>query len=251
MVFTGDADGQDLCTMADNLAGTNINSFPLQQKAMYANLAMRQLLSIAFNLYGGWVYDDTNNSGAPEATVNLVSGTQVYPFPTAQAIFEMEYQDSAGNWNPIYPITLEEIVSTHLAETAFMNTPGYPIFYRAVKNGVKLYPAPNYNATGGLKAHILRDITSFTSATTSTEPGFDSSQHYGIAFFMAKTYGQINSLTNLSQLKQMWNGTLETASRGGQEGGFVKQFKDFYRQKFMQEYPQRLRKPYNVVQQYL
>ncbi len=237
MIFNGDSDNQDICTLADKMAKTDDTSYPLTEKATDANWALREIMSIIMEVYGGWIYDDSNNAGNPEATINLVSGTQVYPFATAQAIFAMEYEDTNGHWFPIKPITLEQITEMKYAESEFMTVSGNPIYYRPVKNGVKLYPASNFNVTSGLKAHILRDVTAFTSASTTAVPGFDSALHESVPTFMALQYASINSLDVTTELQKKWDGG-EYQTRRGKEGGFVKMIKDHYRRRFQQEHPQ-------------
>lgn len=248
MIFNGDSDDQDICTMADKMAKSDDTSYPLKEKAMNANWALRIIWSIIMSVYGGWIFDDSNNSGQPEATTNLVSGTQVYAFATAQMIFELEFQDLNSVWTPLKPITLEEINALGYAESEFMKTSGYPIYYRPVKNGAKIYPASSFSVTSGLKAHIGKDITPFTSTSTTATPGFDSILHEAVPTFMALQYAGTNSLDVAKKLQKDWDSNKDVT---GIEGGYVKRIKDHYSTKFKQHFPQTLKKARSVVEQYI
>lgn len=227
MVFNGDSDDQDICTLADDLAGSNDVSFPLKQKARFANMRMREIWSVIWNAYGGWIADDSNNSGSPEVTANLVTTARnVYAFATAQLIRGMEWLDANGNWNALKKITLEEIQDMGYAETEFEKTAGMPRYYRPVQNGVRLYPDPSVARTSALKAKIARDISPFTSASTATSPGFDSTHHEGVAIGMAYQYALINRLDSKDDLAGQWSQFLERVALHW-KGKFAQDFPKF------------------------
>lgn len=248
MVFNGDADGQDLVTLSNKLAGNATNtSFPLSEKALYANMRQREILASIRRAYGGWIYDDSNNSGNPEATANLVSGTQEYAFINAEQITAVEYQDSSGFWSSVKPITIEEILSMGYAESEFQKVSGYPLWYRPYKNRIKLYPAPNFNGTAALKVHESRDVTAFASTSTTMTPGFDSSLHEGLAIGMALSYAKRAGLPAAG-------GVMRNGVRTGllsDWGEFLDRVNNHYSMKFKQEFPQKMKKPRDFVAQYM
>jgi hypothetical protein len=247
MVFNGDSDDQDICTLADKLVKTDDTDFPLKEKAMYANVGASAVWDKIMMAYGGWMPDDSNNSGQPEYATNLVSGTQIYPFATTEYLYGMEFCDSSGNWHPLFPITLEKIRDEfHSAETDFMSANGNPLYYRPVKNGIKLYPAPNFSVSSGLKGFISRDMTAFASTSTTQTPGWDSSLHDGLAIFMALQYAKINSLP-------VAGGVM----RGGFKTGLLMDWGDFlstvtqhYKEKFKQHFP-KIRHNTQEIDQYV
>lgn len=211
MQFNGEANDQDLCTLADNKAGSNDISFPLKKKAMYANMKSREVWMRIWKAYGGWVADDYNNSGEPEVSTNLSTSLRnVYAFASAQFITTMEWLDSAGNWNPLKPITLEEISDMGYAETEFMNTPGRPIYYRPVQNGVRIYPDSDAARTNALRAKIGRDISAFVPGDTTKTPGWDSMFHEGLAIGMALEYAKDNTLAVAAALAGDWSTFLDS-----------------------------------------
>lgn len=229
MVFNGDSNDQDLCSLADELGGSNDVSFPLKKKALYANWAMRKIWAVIWKAYGGWIADDSNNSGAPEAITNLVTTARnLYAFATAQSIYAMEWLDENGQWFPLTKITLEEIKERGIAETEFENTAGRPMYYRPVQNGVRIYPDSDTARNNALKAHISRDISSFTAASTNVSPGFDSACHEAVAIFMAYRYCKKNAPAKAPGLAQDWAEALV-------------EIRDHYAAKFRENFPAPIR----------
>jgi len=225
MVFNGDSDDQDLCTLADRKAGSNDVSFPLKDKALYANMRSRKVWKAIWKAYGGWIQDDQNNSGAPETTTSLVTTARnLYAFATAQMIMGMEWMDSSSRWRKLKKITLEKIQSMGIAESDFMTTAGDPIYYRPVQNGVRIYPDSSAARSNALKALIKRDIVAFASTSTSTTPGWDSILHEGLAIGMALDYAKANSLAVAGTLQEEWD-------------AFLQEVVDHYSAKFRENFP--------------
>lgn len=239
MVFNGDADDQDLCSLADELAGSNDISYPLKSKARNANWGLRKLLKVIWQAYGGWIFDDSNNAGEPEAISELTANTRFFAFATAQMIHGMEAKDSAGNWRPLKPITLEQIQAKGSAETEFEKTASSagPRWYRPVKNGVNVYPSSSVTIATALKAKISKDISPFTSASTATAPGIDSSCHEALAVFMALRHAKNKGLTPAASLAADW----EDEKRD---------VKMHYAQKFRENFPAGLRRTGNYAGQF-
>lgn len=213
MVFNGDSDDQDICTLADRLAGSNDVSFPLKDKALYANKRARRVWGAIWKAYGGWMQDDANNSGQPETTTALVTTARnLYAFATAQAISGMEWLDSSSTWRKLKKITLEKIQEMGYAESNFMTTAGDPVYYRPVQNGVRIYPDSSAARSNALKAIIKRDVVAFSSSSTTATPGWDSILHEGLAIGMALDYAKANSLTCAPDLQQDWTDFLNEVS---------------------------------------
>jgi len=240
LVFNGDPNNLDICTLADKLAGgQNDNNFPLADKAMYANMGMRILWGDAFIAYGGWVYDDSNRTDLPEATADLVSGQQFYGLPITDMshLIGVEFKNQGGTWITLVPITVEKIKQNGYAESEFYKTSSTPLFYRPTATGIKLYPPANYSQASSLRIHVSRDITTFTPTSTNTSPGFDPLFHEGVSLYMALRHAQAKGLG-------VAGGTL----RGGYKTGllsdwfdFEDRFKRHYAERFKQMFPPRLR----------
>jgi len=251
MVFNGDANNQDICTLSDRLAKTDTTDFSLADKALYANMRMKEIFLWIWSVYGGWVADDSNNSGDQSVVANLVTTAKnIYAFAGAQMIDEMEWLDANGNWNPLLPITVEEINAMGYAESEFMKTAGNPQYYRPVQStGIRIYPDSDAARSSALKARIRRDTVAFTAASTTAAPGFDSILHEGLAIGIALTYADINGPdARALKLQKQWDGNEEVTK---QEGGFKKRVKDHYRSKFRQQHPQIKNNRPNFVSQFI
>lgn len=225
MVFNGDSGGNDICTLADVLAKTDDTDFPLTEKAVFANMGLREIFREIYKVYGGWTPQDSNVSGIDEVKTNLLNdGTQFYAFATVAAIAGVEYEDENGNKYPLKPITLEKIREMGYAEDEFYETPADPRYYRPVKNGIKIYPAwytSKSAVTDGLIVKIRsQDISAFESTSTSVSPGYDSlAGHEAVAAYMAMKFAELNTLDSYTGLFNGWLTAL---------GGVKAHYKDKY-----------------------
>jgi hypothetical protein len=237
--YNGDANNLDICTLADNMVKTDDTSFPLAEKTMYANLAMRQIWGDIFQAYGGWIYDDSNLTDQPVATTNLVANQRFYALPVTNMshLVSVEFQNVGGTWIPIYPVTIEKINQRGYADSEYLKIPSTPLLYRPTSTGIYLYPPANWSASLSLRIHITRDISSFVITDTTKSPGFDPLFHEGVAIFMALKFAQANSLP-------VAGGTM----RGGYKTGLYADWFDFesrliksYSSRFTQMFPPRMR----------
>lgn len=208
MVFNGDSNNIDICTLADKPNKTNDTSFPLPDKAMYANMALRAIFREIYSIYGGWQFYDTNlTAGSERYATNLLSdGTQFYAFASASWIIGADWVDGNGNEFALEPITLEQIRDMGYAEDEFMSEAGSPLYYRPMRNGVKIYPSSDTAVTNGLLVHVgAQDVSPFTPSSTSTSPGYDSlAGHEAVAEFMSFRYSDDNDKNNRDRREAAW-----------------------------------------------
>lgn len=236
--YNSNSDSQDIVTHANNLVLADNVTFPLAIKTQFANEAMKIIWQDIFYAYGGWIYDDTNQTDLPEATTNLVNGQQFYLLPTdSDSLIGVEFKNQGGTWITLVPITIEKIKQSGYAESEFYKTSSTPIFYRPVANGFKLYPPANFDQASSLRIHISRDMTAFVTTDTIKTPGFDAPFHYGVPLYMAMKYAQINNLS-------VAGGVL----RGGYKTGLYADWFEFrdnlkrhYSERFRQMFPPRMR----------
>jgi hypothetical protein len=204
MQYNSHASSQDIVTMCEKLSRANSVSFPIAEKTLYANQAMRIIWSWIHEAYGGWIYDDSNQTDLPEATTAVVSGQDTYTLPTdVSFVLGVSIKDIAGNWSKLSPVTLE-MIQEGGAESDFLTTDGNPLYYRLIGNQIKIYPATNYSQSASLKVHYTRDISSFATTDTTKTPGFDSAYHEAVPTFMALQYAKINQLANKNDLDLDW-----------------------------------------------
>lgn len=239
MQLQDNATNQDLVTLADDRVSTTLQSYPIEKKVLSANMRMREIWTWIFDAYGGWQYDDANNSDLPEATATLTLNQSFYAFPTsANAIVGISVKNNANsNWYRLTPLTLETIQSRAGSEADFLTVSSQPAYYRPVADGFKIYPASNYTQASSIKVYVDRGISAFTTTDTTKEPGFDSLFHEGVAIGMALDYAKKNSLDVLKNLQREWDGDEDTT---GREGGFKRRVKKHYSARFQQMFPPRM-----------
>lgn len=136
----------------------------------YSNIVLSRLWHSIFKSSGSWEYDDSNQTDLPQAVADITIGTSKYALPTgALAIKRVEIKNENDEWTPLTPLLREEIkvaIDEHYQDN------GTPTQYRLVGDTIELFPASDYNKTGGLKVYFDRGAVSFSSSDTTQEPGF-------------------------------------------------------------------------------
>jgi len=167
---------QDCERLTDKGVGTiSGNTNELKDFTARINKALSEVFHLIFSSSGIWNFDDSNQTDLPVAKRDIVSGTDSYLLPDGiTSIERIDIYDADGNtWElqqyPLYKITN--------GEADFLTGGGRPIYYRLFGDVVKVYPAPNYDATLGLAVYFGRELVSFSSTDTTAEPGFASPYH--------------------------------------------------------------------------
>lgn len=168
-----------ICQDIDFLCGTTTASYPLADKVRNINQAYSDVNRLIWECCDTWQYDDTERTDLPIAKTSLLDEQQDYSVPTtAQRIFRIEVLDSAGNWQKLQPLDYKDVGGFALPE--YMETAGMPLYYDLVANSIFLYPKPaaeNCTLTNGLAVYFSRDISLFTTASTTGSPGFAAPFH--------------------------------------------------------------------------
>lgn len=246
MQYNGETNHQDIVTFSNQLVKQTDTSFPIVLKTMFANMIMRIIWSVIFQVYGGWHFDDSNYTTLPSATHALVSGQAQYTFPVGAAhVMGVSVKDSSGSWHQLRAVTLEQIQERG-AESEYQKTPGNPGEYRLTANGLVLYSPANYDLDGALRIYISRDIVSFTVTSTIQEPGFEVQFHEAVPVGMAMKFAQINSLP---QAGGVMRGGFKTGLASDFEG-YIDRIKKYYGNRFRQQFPQRIRQ-YDNSEEYI
>lgn len=130
-----------------------------------------------FKSYGGWQYDDSNQSNLPSASDTLTSGQTSYALPTdALTIKGVEVKNATGVWTKLTPITLEQIQEiSPLGE--FQDTSSVPMYYYPVGRTVKIFPASNWTQASSFKVFFDRGSVNFSHTDTTAVPGFEPEFH--------------------------------------------------------------------------
>lgn len=231
-----------MVSLANLFTKQNNTSFPLTEKTIYANMGNRIILTEIHNAYGGWKYDDRNNTDFPIATTDLLSGQSDYALPIDTIhLNAVYYKDTAGNWTKLIPLTLEEINRME-AEPEFEDTNARPTYYRALSNSIKIYPASDYSQDDSLMVEYSRDVSTFVTTDTTKVAGFDPIFHEAIPVYMALKYAQINTLPVVGSLTRDWEGYV-----GNRERNTVGSITRHYSQKFKDMFPARMNVDRNLT----
>jgi hypothetical protein len=167
-------DCERLCSLGD--AGISGQPTLLKQFTAQVNNTVSRLWSLIFQAYGGWIYDDSNNTDLPQAYTNLVAGQRRYSLPSyALSILRVDVTDSGGLVRRLTPVP-QEVIDIGIAD--FMQDEGPPQFYRLMDGELELYPASLVAVTDGLEIFFERDSVQFVSTDTTRTPGFASPFHY-------------------------------------------------------------------------
>ena len=165
---------QDVCF----LCHTTTASYPLEDITRNINQSYHDVNRLIWECADNWDYDDSNNTDYPTAYVTLSDGVQRYAVPsTAQRIKRIEIKDANSNWVKLEPL-IDEDIDVSLRET--FDTPGLPIYYNLVGTQLEFYPAPSsgyVTTASGCAVFLDRDITEFTTASTTASPGFATPFH--------------------------------------------------------------------------
>lgn len=168
---------EDYCGLGST--GISGDTPKLKEFTRYTNRAGRKIRHWIFLAQGLWNYDDSNETDLPIATTNLVSGTSGYALPDeALTIQRIEIKDSNDDWYQLTQIIPQEIGD---GIDDFMEDDGTPLYYRTIGNTINLFPAPDFNKTGGLKVYFDRASVDFVYTDTTKTPGFASIYHDLIA----------------------------------------------------------------------
>lgn len=216
---------EDLTNLGD--AAISGNATLLKKFTRHVNTANRKIWSWIFETYGGWQYDDSNQTDLPQAATNLVAGTNKYPLPSeALTVQRVEVKDVNGNYVKLEPMAIEN-EGDGLENLATQT--GTPNSYRLIGTTVEVFPNPSYNSTNGFKVYFDRDVVAFVSTDTTKEPGFASPYHNALAVGTALEWMRVKQPSNpvITHLKEDW-------------GRYERDIRDFYSKRFA-EYRPRLR----------
>lgn len=238
MVYNSDSNGQDLVSMLNDLTGMDNVVYSLQAKTRDMNRANRAIWTWIHEAYGGWQYDDKNNtSDFPTAKADLVANQVDYSIPTeATTVIGVEIKNQGGVWERLQKLTLEQIQDSQ-AEAEFNKTPSQPRYYRPMGNSIKIYPASNYSQTASIRVIYDRETNSFLPTDTNKSPGFDSQFHEAVAIGGAAYFSSYKTIPQMANLQGQWL-------------DYEKRIKEHYSSRFKQLFPNRITVR-DAVQEYM
>lgn len=228
MQYNSHSDEQDIIHLINDLTGMDNNVYSLKAKTRDANTALRTIWTWIFDAYGGWAFDDSNNTlNFPSSTTSLVIGQRDYSLPSeALTIRGVEIKDTGGVWTSLLPLT-EEQIRDNQAEKEFMKTSSKPIYYILYSNSIKIYPASDYAQSASLRVLYDRDMSIFTSTDTTKTPGFASLFHEAIAYGAGYFFSRYKTIPQKNDLAVAWK-------------DYEIRIKKFYAERYQQLFPSRI-----------
>jgi hypothetical protein len=182
----------------DVLFRTNVTTteFPLLDITRYINEGYDRVANVILNSDGRMEWDDSNHTDQPIASTDLINGQADYGVFTAAPaalqdwlmIERVEIFDSSGNGYLLNPIDQSTI---NCALSEYKDEPGIPEDYDFDGTQITLYPAPNYDYTGGLTIYFKRAPSYFISTDTTKRPGFATTFHSYLSIFAANQWNGI------------------------------------------------------------
>lgn len=228
------------CENYTSLGETGIsgNSSLLKEFTRYINEVNSRVWHMIFTSYGGWQYDDANQTNLPAASDTLTSGQVSYALPTgALTVRGVEIKDQGGIWTPLTAIT-EEMIRDYQAVGEFYKTAAKPLYYQLVGQTVRIFPASNYTQASSFKVFFDRGSVAFASSDTTATPGF-AGEYHGILPIGASIQWLISKRPdsgNLALLRQEY-------------AVYEQKLKKFYQEKYRQMFPPRI-KTADIIRQY-
>lgn len=227
MQYSQDTDGQDIVSLVGDATGVNTTA-GIKQITRACNRALKIIWSWIFEAYGGWQFDDSNNSDVPTATTALVASQAKYTLPlNAKTVRALEYKDENGTWHRLKAVTQEEI-NDWGSESEFYDTASQPLYYSVMHRLLKLYPAPNFSQTASLRLQFDRGVVVFASTDIQQQPGFDSEFHEAVADGASYYIAKDKSLQNVQLLQDNWQ-------------QWENKIKLFYNKRFYDEFPHEIK----------
>lgn len=165
---------------------------------------------LAYLKRNGW--DDTNTTGIPTKTQNIVTTTNAYTFlvdSNALGIFVINdvailQSASATAYAFLEKTTLEDPDADRMISPNTIDV-GIPSRVLIRGNTVFFDVIPNYNATSGVKVFFSREQTRFVSTDTTKAPGIPAPFHNLLSLYTSKDWLAVNKPENtvlISEVKQ-------------------------------------------------
>ncbi len=220
MEFSLTGSKQGLIQDIDFLCGSNSANFPLADKTRCINVAYQNVATLIWDSDGTWNYDDSNATSLPKVTRTLGNASATYQVPTtAMRIKGVEIKSTAGTWSKLAPIDYHDLTES---PEEFLGTAGTPLYYDLDGNYIRLFPLPvstSVTLSSGMCVRISRDVTEFTSASTTGAPGFATAFHRILSVAAALDFEKDNQQrTLLLQMKdRLEKGLIKFYSKRGEE----------------------------------
>lgn len=226
MQYNSDSDNQDIVSLIGDMTGLN-TTVEIKQITRAANYANKKIWCWIFDSFGGWQYDDSNNTNLPIATTTLEANKRTYLLPSdALTLRSVEYKNSGGDWAKLYPLPIDRI-NQMTSENEFQDEPGEPRWYAPLSDAFKIYPASDTTRASAIRIQFDRGSVSFASTDIEKDPGFASEFHEAVAVGAAYFIGINKRLPNWELIRSEWIDA-------------EKKIREYYTRRWQEKFPPRM-----------
>lgn len=158
----------------DDLAGTNVSTYPLTRKARSMNTGMDEAMSILLQYTDTKNYDDPNFATLPQGTYDITIGERNLTVNKDEdgadimKIYRVIAKDSNGDW---YNLKEMDIRSPHADNIAYGTDTGKISAYDWVGSSMVFDVTPEATVADGIKVFYARNSTYFTETDTTKNIG--------------------------------------------------------------------------------
>ncbi len=206
------------------------NATLLAEFTAHINEIQRRVWNTIFSSYGGWQYDDSNQTDLPSASATITADQTSYSIPTgALTIRGIEVKNTGSVWTRLAPLT-EEMIRERQAMGEFFKTSGSPQYFQLVGDSIRLYPASNYTQASSFKVFFDRGSVAFASGDTTKTAGF-ASEYHGIL--------PLGAALEYLKIKLPGDGTTAQLRADYQE--MMMNLSNYYSKRYLAMFPPRIR----------
>jgi hypothetical protein len=183
MVFSNPIDDSGLSQEITRITGANPTVYSNKARIARLNAALDRYWSVATETANEGTFDDTNRTGLPVETQNIVSGTNNYKISSftnkVLQLLKMAVLDDSAVEHDLVREEFDDLEDFKQLYTT--STTGTPSHWTKMGDYIYLRPSPNFSETGGLRAYVNRelskyDFVSFT-VTQATPAVFSATGH--------------------------------------------------------------------------
>jgi len=203
MKFNSTPNTRSLVFAIDDVAGTNVNTYPLDRKALALNMGLDIAYGVIFNSVDTKSYDDFNYSKLPQGTYDIVSGQRNITVSEDSEggeilkIFKVIAYNESGD---AYELVKTDVKS---APTQFGEDTGKVYSYDWVGNSLVFDVTPDTTIPNGIKIFYMRNSTYFVEGDTTKEVGLPATLVPGLIDYAAWRYSFKKGLIKKNELSQL------------------------------------------------
>lgn len=212
LAFNDTSGGQGLiqeCEFLTNLGVASIsgNTALLKDFTRLINIWYHKAVTMILQSQDDWNWSDNNDSSYPIATTPMIAGQRDYTFANLIGLIKIrrvDYTLDGTNWYRVNPFDSQSVGlglgNDTITDGRFDRSQP---FYDPRSNAIFIYPeatAADVAAGATIRVEYIRDITEFTTSSTTTVPGFDAAFHRILAVGASRDWAIAKQLPKATTL---------------------------------------------------